>query len=154
KTLGQLAKAFSLPQSDITELMLEYQLYLEALKLSWTAGEKQKLLNPAVQFNPPVRFLQTKGHKEAVGITYDRPNLKIVFNGAEPKPKFKHMLKKLVIDVPGLAATAAYYDVFKDYDPPKPAPPSPQPAPSPSPSPPTPKPKGPQLKAGALYNYP
>lgn len=155
KTIGQLAKAFSLPQTDITELMLEYQLYLEALKLHWSTGEKQKLLNPAVQFNPPVRFLQSKGHKEAVGITYDRPNLKVVFKDQEARAKFKHLLRKLVIDTPGLPATSAYYDVFKDYDPPKPA------QPSPSPTPPattplviTPKPKGPHLKTGALFNYP
>lgn len=36
--------------------------------LSWTKEEKGILLNPSVAINPPVRFLQTSGHKEKMGI--------------------------------------------------------------------------------------
>lgn len=161
RTIPQLARAFGLSQSDVTEFMLDYQLYLEALNLSWTAGEKAKLLDPRVAFNPPVRFLQTKGHRELTGINYDRPNLKIVFDGPEAKNKFKHLIRKLVVSPQaGLGATALYLDVFKDYEPltPPAPPPPPPPTPSPPPAPPAPPspppPGGPHLKAGALFNYP
>lgn len=160
KSIGQLSKAFGVTPTEITDFLLEYQLYLEALKLSWTKAEKDKLLDPRVAFNPPVRFLQTKGHKEAVGVTYDRANLKIVFNGADAPKKFAHLVTKLVVNPQqGLGATAAYLDVFKDYTPPTPpspppSPPSPPPpAPPPGPPPPPP-PGGPNLKSGALFNYP
>ena len=64
------------------------------------------LLKPAVAFNPPVRFLQTSGHKDKMGISYDTANLKVKFSKDADK-KFKHLLKKLVINpVRGLGATA------------------------------------------------
>ena len=49
------------------------------MSLVWTTQEKERLLDPAVAFNPPVRFLQTSGHKEKMGISYDSTNLKVVF---------------------------------------------------------------------------
>jgi hypothetical protein len=64
KTIMQLAKAFDRTSSQIQELIHEYRLYLEALKLNWTSSDKEILLNPKVEFNPPVRFLQTSGHPE------------------------------------------------------------------------------------------
>lgn len=161
KTVAHLARAFGVTQSDIIDYLLEYQLYLEALKLSWTPAEKEKLLDPRIQFNPPVRFLQTKGHKEAMGISYDRTNVIVNFTDKESVRKFHHLIKKLVINPQvGLGATAMYLDVFKDFSPanpppPPPSPPAPPPPPTPPPSPPPPpKPGGPKLKAGALYNYP
>lgn len=164
KTVAHLARAFGVTQSDIIDYLLEYQLYLEALKLGWTPAEKEKLLDPRIQFNPPVRFLQTKGHKEAMGISYDRANIIVNFADKESIRKFYHLIKKLVINPQvGLGATAMYLDVFKDFSPaapppPPPSPPAPPPAPPPpAPSlspPPPPKPGGPKLKAGALYNYP
>jgi hypothetical protein len=73
------------------------------------------LLKPAVAFNPPVRFLQTSGHKDKMGISYDTANLKVKFSKDADK-KFKHLLKKLVINpVRGLGATATYESVFADY---------------------------------------
>jgi hypothetical protein len=71
KTTEELAHAFSRTKGEITELIIEYQLYLSALNLKWTTAERNKLENPSVAFNPPVRFLQGKGHKEKVGLSYD-----------------------------------------------------------------------------------
>lgn len=116
KTIAQLSKAFDRTKGQINDLILEYQLYLKALDLNWTRHEEAILLNPAVEFNPPVRFLQTQGHKALVGISYDKANLKILIEGPEAKKKFKHLIYKLVINPQqGLGATASYDDVFKDY---------------------------------------
>lgn len=69
-----------------------------------------------MEFNPPVRFLQSTGHKSALGIDFDRINLKIVFAQEETKRKFKHLVRKLVVDTgKGLSATSTYKDVFADY---------------------------------------
>jgi hypothetical protein len=90
-------------------------LYQKALGLGWSKQEKGRLLDPAVAFNPPVRFLQTSGHKEKMGISYDAANLKVLF-ASDASKKFKHLLKKLVIaPVKGLGATASYEAVFADY---------------------------------------
>lgn len=116
KTLPKLAKLFHVSQGEIKELILEYQLYLKALALQWTHTEKDILLKPNLAFNPPVRFLQSSGHKEKVGISYDTANLKVVFSGKEAEKKFKHLLAKLVISpTKGLGATATYDAVFADY---------------------------------------
>jgi len=116
KSIAQLSSAFGRKQGQIRDLILEYQLYLEALKLNWTPAEKKELLNPAVEFNPPVRFLQTTGHKSAIGIEFDRVNLKVKFLDKSAKEKFKHLVSKLVV-IPskGLGATSSYKDVFSDY---------------------------------------
>lgn len=116
KTITQLSKAFDRTKGQINDLILEYQLYLKALELNWTRHEEAVLLNPAVEFNPPVRFLQTQGHKALIGVSYDKANLKIVFENLEAKRKFKHLIYKLVINPQhGLGATASYDEVFKDY---------------------------------------
>jgi hypothetical protein len=116
KTIPKLAKAFDRTPGQIKELILEYLLYLKALALHWTSAEKKILLMPSVEFNPPVRFLQSKGHKEKVGINYDTANLKVTFSGAEAEKKFKHLLKQLVLNPQrGLGATATYDEVFTDY---------------------------------------
>ena len=116
-SLAKLAKVFDQTPGKIKDFILEYMLYQKALGLSWTKEEKARLTDPAVEFNPPVRFLQTSGHNEKVGISYDTTNLKLVFVvGAEKK--FKHLLKKLVIEPEkGLGATASYDAVFSDYGP-------------------------------------
>lgn len=41
------------------------------------ALEKDILLKSSVEFNPPVHFLQTAGHKEAMSIELDNVNLNI-----------------------------------------------------------------------------
>jgi hypothetical protein len=116
KSIAQLAKAFDRTQGQIKELILEYLLYQKALSLPWTREEKKALLKPSVEFNPPVRFLQTSGHKSQVGIVYDNTNLKISFVDSEAEKKFKHLLKKLVVNPErGLGATATYDQVFADY---------------------------------------
>lgn len=118
KSVAQLAKAFDRTKGQIKELILEYMLYLKAIGFRWTASEKDILLDPAVEFNPPVRFLQTRGHKPKMGISYDKANLEVVFDGAEAERKFKHLVKKLVVNPQtGLGATASYVDVFKDFKP-------------------------------------
>lgn len=114
-SLAKLSKTFEITQGEVKDFILEYILYQKALSLGWTRQEKARLLDPAVAFNPPVRFLQTSGHKEKMGISYDSANLKVVFAGDATK-KFKHLLKKLVIaPVKGLGATALYDAVFSDY---------------------------------------
>lgn len=163
KTIAQLSKAFGVPQSEITDYLPDYELYLKALNLNWTVQERKKLLDPRVAFNPPVRFLQTKGHKELLGVSFDRANIAVKFNNSEAEKKFQHLLRKLVINpTQGLGATALYLDVFKDYTtqalsspltPTTPSPPPPAPPGSPAKSPP-PSPGGPRLKSGALFNYP
>jgi hypothetical protein len=118
KSLPKLAKLFHVTQGEIKELILEYRLYLKALAPTWTHTEKEILLKPNLAFNPPVRFLQTSGHKEKMDISYDAANLKVVFGSKEAAKKFKHLLNKLVINpVRGLGATATYDAVFADYGP-------------------------------------
>lgn len=115
KTLAKIGKVFRLTQGEVRDLILEYQLYLKALALHWTHKEKDILLAPNVAFNPPVRFLQTSGHKSKMGITYDTANLKVVF-APDADKKFKHLVKKLVVNPErGLGATASYDSVFSDY---------------------------------------
>lgn len=116
KNIPQLAKAFDRTEGQIRELILEYKLYQEALSLDWTPAEKAVLRSPKVQFNPPVRFLQTEGHRQKVGIVYDRPNLAINFSASDAKEKLKHLVKKLVVaPQEGLGATASYDAVFADF---------------------------------------
>jgi uncharacterized membrane protein YgcG len=116
KSLAKLAKLFGVTQGETKELILEYRLYLKALGLPWTHTEKDILLKPNLAFNPPVRFLQTSGHREKMEISYDTANLKVVFGSKEAEKKFKHLLGKLVINpVKGLGATATYDAVFADY---------------------------------------
>lgn len=116
KSVPKLAKTFDRTPRQIRELILEYRLYLKALGLQWSAKEKAALLNPAVEFNPPVRFLQTKGHKQKMGISYDDANLTVIFAGKEAEKKFKHLIAKLVIcPQKGLGATATFDAVFADY---------------------------------------
>ena len=116
KSINQLATAFERKKGTIRDYILEYELYLEALKLPWTQAEKDLLTDPAVEFNPPVRFLQTMGHKAAVGIELDRVNLAVAYQSPDARPKFQHIVRKLVISSEkGLGATASYSDVFSDY---------------------------------------
>lgn len=116
KDIPHLAKAFDRTEGQIRELILEYQLYKESLALSWTKAEKEKLLSPKVKFNPPVRFLETEGHKEKVGLSYDKVNLKIAFNDPDAKNKLKHLVRRLVIEPKsGLKAVSSYADVFDGY---------------------------------------
>jgi hypothetical protein len=118
KSIAQLGSVFERKKGQIRDLILEYELYLEALKFPWTPAEKAELLNPTVEFNPPVRFLQTTGHKSAIGVDFDRVNLAIDFESEDAKDKFRHLVKKLVINSEkGLGATASYVDVFSDYVP-------------------------------------
>jgi hypothetical protein len=114
-SLPKLAKLFHVTQGDIKDLIIEYQLYRKALTLPWSLTEKDILLKPKLAFNPPVRFLQTTGHKEKMGISYDTVDLKVTLD-KEAEKKFKHLLNKLVISpVKGLGAVATYEAVFADY---------------------------------------
>jgi hypothetical protein len=116
RSVPELATAFDRTESQIRELILEYMLYQKSLKLDWSKAEKEKLQRPGIQFNPPVRFLQTSGHKAKLGVTYDTTNIKVVFADQEAERKFKHLLKKLVVEpVKGLGATATWEQVFGDY---------------------------------------
>lgn len=116
KTLAKIGKVFKITQGEVKDYILEYQLYLKALSFSWTHKEREVLLDPNVAFNPPIRFLQTSGHKAKMGITYDAANLKVLY-GAGAEKKFQHLVKKLVVHSgKGLGATATYDSVFSDYD--------------------------------------
>lgn len=120
KSITQLASIFDRKQGAIRDLILEYELYLAALDFDWTPAEKAELLKPEVEFNPPVRFLQTTGHKSAIGVDLDRVNLAVVFRSSEARAQFRHLIYKLVIKAErGLGATASYKDVFSDYSAPK-----------------------------------
>jgi hypothetical protein len=116
KSINQLATVFARKKGQINDLILEYELYLEALKFDWTADEKAILTDPSVEFNPPVRFLQGTGHKSAIGIDLDRVNHAVLFKDNEARSKYKHLIKKLVVNSEkGIGATALYKDVFADY---------------------------------------
>jgi len=116
RKVPQIASIFKKPKGKIRDLILEYMLYLEALKLKWTHEEAAKLADPGVEFNPPVRFLQSEGHLEKVEMAFDRENLKIKFLTAVARKKFQHLVRKLVIERPkGMGATASYAQVFKDF---------------------------------------
>lgn len=115
KGIGQLSTVFGRSQGAIRDLLLEYMLYLEALKLDWTPAEKDVLLRPSIEFNPPVRFLQTTGHKQLVGIELDKVNLEIKFTSPDGSAKLKHLVKRTVVDDAGPSATASYGEVFADY---------------------------------------
>jgi hypothetical protein len=116
KTIAQLAKVFDREEGQIRELINEFLLYRETLNLTWSKAERTALEKPSVKFNPPVRFLQTKGHQDKIGIKYGSPDPAIIFASAEAKKKLKHLVKKLVVSpAKGLGATASYDDVFADY---------------------------------------
>lgn len=115
KSISQLSSVFGRPQGIIRDLLLEYMLYLESLKLDWTPAEKDLLLKPSIEFNPPVRFLQSTGHKQLIGIELDKVNLEIKFTTTDGKAKLKHLVKRTVIDDNGPSAIASYSDVFADY---------------------------------------
>lgn len=161
KSVQTLGRIFHLKNSDVIDLLIEYQLYLESLKLGWTPKEKAKLLYPNVAFNPPVRFLESRGHKDFVGIEYDKANLAILFKRPDAKKRLKHVVKNLVVDKkPGLSGPSSAEAVFKDYvDPASVVAPTPSPSPKPSSSPspaPAPTPassRKAKLKPHALFNY-
>lgn len=128
RTPVDIALAFDRTESEIRQFILEYQLYRHALAAEWTSEQEHKLTEPGVEFNPPVRFLQTTGHKTKLGVTYDTVMLKVNFADAEAKRKFRHLIKKLVIErTAGVTATANWDQVFGDYVPAK-APAEPTPA--------------------------
>lgn len=115
KSIAKLAKTFDLTPGKIKDYLIEYDLYLNALSLKWTKKEEARLLDPAVEFNPPVRFLQGKDHKKLTGISYDKVDLKVLFEDADARKKFQHLISKLVVeDV--CKATDPYDVVFKDYN--------------------------------------
>lgn len=166
KSIAQLALAFDRTEGQIRDLILEYLLYQKSLSFAWTPGERDRLLDPSVEFNPPVRFLQTSGHKTQVGLSYDAANLQVLFVDAVAERKFKHLVDKLVVHpVKGLGATATYDEVFAGFETtplggpatggqsPSPAP-TPTPGPAPSPAPPPPPPPPPKPKPDTLFNYP
>jgi hypothetical protein len=173
RSIAQLAIAFDRKQPIIKDLLVEYELYLSALLLDWTADEKAALVDPGVEFNPPVRFLQTSGHKNLTGIALDRVNTKIDFQEPDSLAKFKHLVRKLVVSPEkGLGATASYNEVFNDFKPlPEPAaPPTEDKGPNPGGTAPSstdqgtgssgqdkpatePQAVGPKLKPGALFGY-
>lgn len=85
------------------------------MKLDWTPAEKEVLLRPSIEFNPPVRFLQSTGHKQLVGLELDKVNLATKFVANDAAPKFKHLVKRTVIDEKGPSATASYSEVFDNF---------------------------------------
>ena len=83
--------------------------------MQWTEAEREMLLRPSLEFNPPVRFLQTAGHKQKVGIELDKANLKIVFQGGDAKKKFQHLIRRMLLESSGPGAVAAYEEVFSNF---------------------------------------
>lgn len=167
KSVGSLAATFDRTEGQIRELIIEFLLYMKALGFKWSKEEKKILTRPSVPFNPPVRFLQTKDHKDKVGIVYDMDRLAISFKDAEAEKKFQHLVYKLVVapKAKGMKATASYEDVFADFGVSSQAagsanatanagaPGQAQPASSGAPSS-AQSPAQYNLKAGALFSYP
>lgn len=142
-TVPQLAKIFAQPKGRIRDFILEYKLFLQALQFEWPDEEKEKLEDPAVKFNPPVRFLQGQNHKERVGVELDRDSLQIKFTAPDAEQKLQHLIRKLVTKPEkGLGATAKYDAVFADYKT------------KPGAESSSGKGTSPNLKQGALFNYP
>lgn len=154
KSITQLASAFDRTEGQIRDLILEYLLYQKSLSFAWTSRERETLLDPSVEFNPPIRFLQTSGHKTHVGVSYDATNLQVLFTDSVAERKFKHLVDKLVVHpTKGLGATAAYAEVFADF-PTTPlgtggTPGCPPPGPPPQAAPPPAK-----AKPDTLFTYP
>jgi hypothetical protein len=131
-------------------------------------GREGQTATTSVEFNPPVRFLQTSGHRAAIGITYDTTNLQVIFKNVAAEQKFKHLIHKLVVHpTRGLGATATYDDVFADFSTnlpstsagvaPSGTSTSPRVMPSPSPSASTstaPSSPAPKAKLDTLFFYP
>lgn len=118
KSIAALSHAFGRTQGQIRDLLLDYELYLESLKLPWTTAEQEELLKPSIEFNPPIRFLQTAGHRQQVGIELDKTNIEVKFTATDGKSKFKHLVKRTVIEENGPSATATYDAVFSNFTPP------------------------------------
>lgn len=158
RSVASLASAFDRRKGQIRDYILEYSLYLEALSFDWTNEEREALEDPSVEFNPPVRFLQAQGHKDKVGIEFDRDALEIKFVDSQASAKLKHLVKKLVVaPQKGLGATAMYDAVFADYKadakpPPDKAKPEVDDKADDDGS--EEKKPSPNLKGGALFNYP
>ncbi len=149
KKVAQIAVAFNRRKGQIRDLILEYTLYLKALSFDWDEEDRDVLEDPSVEFNPPVRFLQSQGHKDKVGLSFDRENLSVAYTSPESAARLQHLISKLVISPSkGMGATASFDDVFADYKAPAPKPGKPDPKPDPGKDPP------PKLKPGALFNYP
>lgn len=116
KSSSEVAKVFNKSNSEIQGFLMDYEIYKEAVKLKWTEAELHVLQQPRLEFNPPIRFLETKGHKEKVGILLDKTNIKVSFADATAKQRFKHLVAKLVVHrTPGIGATASYEAVFEDF---------------------------------------
>lgn len=91
-----------------------------------------------------MRFLQGQNHKERVGVELDRETLQIKFTAPDAEAKLQHLVRKLVTKPEkGVGATAKYDTVFADF--------KTQPSEAPKPKPAGPSPN---LKQGALFNYP
>ena len=157
RSVGSLAMAFDRRKGQIRDYILEYSLYLKALSFNWSTEEREALEDPSVEFNPPVRFLQSQGHKEKVGIEFDRDALEIKIAGAASEQKLKHLVKKLVVHPEkGLGATASYDAVFEDFKPDSANDDAKNQKKNDedSKSDDSDKKPSPNLKAGALFNYP
>ena len=115
KSIGALSNVFGRSQGSIRDLLLEYMLYLGALTLEWTPAEKEALFRPSLEFNPPVRFLQTTGHRQLVGIEMDKTNLEVKFTNVDGQHKLRHLIKRTVIEENGPSAVASYAEVFSNY---------------------------------------
>lgn len=160
RSVASLASAFDRRKGQIRDYILEYALYLKALSFDWTTEERESLEDPSVEFNPPVRFLQAQGHKDKVGVEFDRDALEVKIAGDVSGEKLRHLVKKLVVSPQkGLGATASYDAVFADFKPGKPKPDaskdgSDEDEDEDEDGDGGKKKASPNLKAGALFNYP
>lgn len=118
KKVDRVARTFNCKPSEIQDYLVEWELYTQSLAFDWSDTERSVLRKPRLEFNPPIRFLQTKGHPDLVGIKLDKHNLRVEFRDQEARNKFRHLISKLVINrSPGLTATSKFADVFSDYVP-------------------------------------
>lgn len=155
RSVASLAAAFDKRKGQIRDYILEYSLYLKALEYDWSSEEREALEDPSVEFNPPIRFLQAQGHKDKVGVEFDRDRLEVKVSGALADQKLKHLVKRLVVaPEKGLGATASYDAVFDNFKPHTKKNEDGSSKEEDKGDDDTKKKSSPNLKSGALFNYP
>jgi hypothetical protein len=115
-SIDQLASIYSEKQAGIRSYLVQYSLYLACLSLPWSPSESEALKQPSLEFNPPVRFFDTRAHRESVGIEYDMLACEVKVVAEDALDKLKHLITKLVLEKRnGLTATSSYSEVFDSY---------------------------------------
>ncbi|WP_425417348.1 hypothetical protein [Oricola indica] len=118
--IDRLADIYRSKPAEIRSFLIQYDLYLKVLALDWSAGELEKLKEPNLQFNPPVRFFDTSANRQRVGVEFDTIECRVNLVGEEADGKLKHLIRKQLLEKGNsITATSTYDEIFADYTPPK-----------------------------------